>query len=80
VPELLEKTDIEPSYVQLMTEASISVLDVEQLVAAVEEGFANPRQKSGSRREVAGEMFYQPGGATARAIAEMYEVIELDRV
>jgi hypothetical protein len=23
-------------------------------------------------------MFYKPGGATARAIAEMYEVIELN--
>jgi CDP-glycerol glycerophosphotransferase (TagB/SpsB family) len=80
VPELLEKTDIEPIYVQLMTEASTSVLDIDQLVAAMEESFANPLQKSDSRRAVAGEMFYKPGGATARAIAEMYEVIELDRV
>ena len=78
VPELLEKTDIEPVYVQLMTEASTSVLDIDQLVAAVEESFANPQRKSESRREVAGEMFYKPGGATARAIAEMYEVIELN--
>ncbi len=80
VPELLEKTDIEPVYVQLMTEASTSVVDIDQLVAAVEEGFANPRQKSDSRRAVAGEMFYKPGGATARAIAEMYDVIELNPV
>lgn len=80
VPELLEKTDIEPVYVQLMTEASTSVLDIDQLVAAVEESFADPQQKSGSRKEVAGEMFYKPGGATERAIAEMYEVIELDTI
>lgn len=79
VPELLEKTDIEPVYVQLMTEASTSVLDIDQLVAAVEESFADPQRKSESRRAVAGEMFYKPGGATARAIAEMYDVIELNQ-
>jgi CDP-glycerol glycerophosphotransferase (TagB/SpsB family) len=79
VPELLEKTDIEPIYVQLMIDASTSVLNIEQLVAAVDESFANPQRKSESRREVAGEMFYQPGTATTRAIAEMYEVIELGR-
>ena len=33
--------------------------------------------KSGSRKAVAGEMFYEPGGATTRAVAEMYDVIEL---
>ena len=80
VPELLEKTDIEPVYVQLMTEASTSVLDIDQLVAAVEESFANPQQKSDSRKAVASEMFYKPGGATARAIAELYDVIELNKV
>jgi CDP-glycerol glycerophosphotransferase len=79
VPELLEKTDIEPVYVQLMIDASTSVLNIEQLVAAVDESFANPQRKSESRRAVAGEMFYQPGTATTRAIAEMYEVIELGR-
>jgi CDP-glycerol glycerophosphotransferase (TagB/SpsB family) len=79
VPELLEKTDIEPVYVQWMIDASTSVLNIEQLVAAVDESFANPQRKSESRREVAGEMFYQPGTATTRAIAEMYEVIELGR-
>jgi CDP-glycerol glycerophosphotransferase (TagB/SpsB family) len=78
VPELLEKTDIEPVYVQLMTDAATTVSDIDQLVAAVEESFANSNSKSGSRNAVANEMFYKPGGATARAIAEMYEVIELN--
>ena len=79
VPELLEKTDIEPVYVKLMIEASTSVLDIEQLVEAVEDSFANPQRKSESRKAVAGEMFYKPGGATERAITEMYDVIELNR-
>ena len=77
VPELLEKTDVEPMYVDLMTEAATSVFDIDGLVTAVEESFANPSAKSGSRKAVAGEMFYEPGGATTRAVAEMYDVIEL---
>ncbi|HEX5887772.1 MAG TPA: CDP-glycerol glycerophosphotransferase family protein [Pyrinomonadaceae bacterium] len=79
VPELLEKTDIEPAYVQLMMDAATSVSNGDQLVAAVEESFADPAAKSETRRLVAGEMFYKPGTATARAIAEMYDVIELSK-
>jgi CDP-glycerol glycerophosphotransferase (TagB/SpsB family) len=78
VPELLEKTDIEPVYVQLMSEASTSVQDVDELAIAVDENFANPQAKSASRQYVAGEMFYKPGTATDRAVAEMYDVIELN--
>ena len=77
VPELLEKTDIEPVYVQLMADAATSVSDIDQLVAAVEAGFVSPGEKSASRTFVANEMFYKPGSATARAIAEMYDVLEL---
>ena len=77
VPELLEKTDIEPTYVQLMMEAATSVTNGDELVAAVEESFADAGLKSEARRRVAGEMFYAPGTATARAVAEMYDVIEL---
>src|SRR5687768_4182351 len=73
VPQLLEKTDIEPVYVQLMAEAATSVTNVDQLVAAVEDSFANPSEKSASRSFVANEMFYKPGSATARAVAEMYD-------
>src|SRR5215813_6185946 len=77
VPQLLEKTDIEPVYVKLMSDAARSVNDIDELVAAVEDAFTNPQQLSTSRQSVAGEMFYKPGTATARAVAEMYEVIEL---
>lgn len=77
VPELLEKTDIEPVYVQLMSEAATSVVDIDQLSAAVDDSFAEPSAKSASRKYVAGEMFYKPGTATSRAVTEMYDVIEL---
>jgi len=77
VPQLLEKTDIEPVYVQLMSEAATSVADIAQAVAAVDHNFADPQRKSQSRKAVAQEMFYEPGTATQRAIAEMYDVLEL---
>ena len=77
VSELLENTDIEPVYVQLMSEAANSVEDIEQLLRAVQDSFADPGRKSDSRKSVAAEMFYKPGTATTRAVAEMYDVIEL---
>jgi CDP-glycerol glycerophosphotransferase (TagB/SpsB family) len=79
VPELLEKTDIEPVYVQLMSEAATSVHNIDELSTAVDQSFASPGAKSASRQYVAGEMFYKPGTATDRAVAEMYDVIELDK-
>ena len=79
MPELLEKTDIEPVYVQLMSEAATSVTNVDELSAAVDQNFAAPAAKSAARQYVAGEMFYKPGSATDRAVAEMYDVIELDQ-
>ena len=77
LPELLAKTDIEPVYVQLMAEAATSVNDIDELCAAVDQNFADPKAKSASRVHVAGEMFYKPGTATERAVSEMYDVIEL---
>ena len=79
MPELLKNTDIEPVYVQLMAEAATSVNDIDELCAGVDASFADPQAKSGSRTQVAGEMFYKPGTATARAVSEMYDVIELTR-
>jgi CDP-glycerol glycerophosphotransferase (TagB/SpsB family) len=78
VPELIKNTDIEPSYVELMATASSSVNNVDETVAAVESAFADSRVKSGDRVAVADEMFYKPGTATARAVAALYELMELD--
>jgi CDP-glycerol glycerophosphotransferase (TagB/SpsB family) len=77
--ELIKKTDIEPLYVDLLSEASATVLNVQETVNAVERSFAEPRLKSNSRRTVVQEMFYKPGSATDRAVSEMYKVMELDR-
>ena len=78
VPELIKNTDIEPSYVELMANASSSANDVDETVAAVERSFAEPGFKSRERVAVANEMFYKPGTATARAVTELYELMELE--
>ena len=77
LPELIKNTDIEPSYVELMARASTSVNNVDEVVAAVERSFADPRIGSSERVEVANEMFYKPGTATERAVKELYELMEL---
>ena len=78
VPELIKNTDIEPSYVELLANASISAHDVDETVSVVERSFANPEYKSSERVAVAHEMFYKPGTATERAVNELYELMELD--
>jgi len=78
VPELIKNTDIEPSYVELLANASISANNVDETVAAVERAFAEPGLKSSDRVAVANEMFYEPGTATERAVRELYELMELD--
>jgi hypothetical protein len=78
IPELIAKTDINPDYVDLLKEASVTARDVDEAVAAVEKCLSAPAFLSQSRQAVAEELFYKPGTATARAVRELYEVIELD--
>jgi hypothetical protein len=78
VPELIRNTDIEPSYVELLANASSSANDVDETVAAVERGFDDPAFKASDRVVVANEMFYKPGTATERAVVALYELMELD--
>jgi hypothetical protein len=47
-------------------------------IAAVERGLADPDARSAERQRVAADLFYRPGGATARAVAALYDAIELD--
>ena len=78
IPELIAKTDINPDYVGLLQEASTTVNNVQEALAAVERCFTDPTALSKSRRAVGEELFYNPGTATSRAVRELYEVIELD--
>ena len=77
VPELLRNSNVNEEYVRLLTDAARSATDLAGVLKAVEDGLADPAAGSGSRREVARDLFHQPGSATARAAAELYEAMEL---
>ena len=62
---------------RLLADASRSVEDPRGAVRAVELALADPSEGSATRRAVASELFYEPGGATARAVDELYEAMEL---
>jgi hypothetical protein len=78
MPELLSRTAVNPDYVALLAEASDSVRTAEQAVTSVGRALSRPAQKSGARRAIAAEIFHEAGTATGRAVAELYDVIELD--
>ena len=78
MPRLIAATKIPPDYVALMAEAATSVRTADEAVRAVEQAFSEPAQKSVDRRAVASQLFYKPGTATARAVRELYEAIELE--
>ena len=65
-PDLLEAARINPEKVALLRSAATVVRDVEALAAAARAELARPGRLSTERRRVAGEMFHEPGHATAR--------------
>jgi len=77
-PALIELAHIHADYVSLLASVSRSVDTLAEAVAAVEEGLENPYDRQAERRQVAAELFYRPGGATARAIRELYDVLALE--
>jgi hypothetical protein len=77
-PELIREANIHADYVGLLASVSESVDTVDGTVRAVERGLASPDTLGETRRAVAADIFYRPGGATARAIRQLYAAIELD--
>ena len=77
-PQLIELASIHPDYVALLASVSRSVDDLSGAVSAVEQGLADPGAQSHDRRRVAADLFYRPGGATARSVTELYDVLELE--
>ena len=77
-PQLIELASIHPDYVALLASVSRSVDDLSGAVVAVEQGLADPGAQSDERRRVAADLFYKPGGATARSVRELYDVLELE--
>jgi hypothetical protein len=76
-PQLIELANIHRDYVSLLASVADSVETAEEALRAVERGLANPAARSADRRAVASDLFYRPGGATARSVAALYEAIDL---
>ena len=76
-PELIDLANIHPDYVSLLASVADSVDDAQGALAAVERGLADPAALGSERRRVAADLFYRPGGATARAVDALYELVEL---
>jgi hypothetical protein len=77
VPELIRRAGVPEEYVSLMAAASMTVHEAHEVLQSVEQGLNNPGQQSDVRRQVAAELFYRPGGATGRAVRELYQLVEL---
>jgi GT2 family glycosyltransferase/CDP-glycerol glycerophosphotransferase (TagB/SpsB family) len=77
VPALIEAAQIHRDYVALLADVSESVCDAAAAVGAVERGLATPTSRSATRREVAADLFHDPGRATDRCVAALYEAMQL---
>ena len=78
LPDLIDLANVHPDYVTLLASVAESVDTANEAVDAVERGLADPASRGADRRAVAADLFYRPGGATARAVRGLYEVIELE--
>jgi CDP-glycerol glycerophosphotransferase (TagB/SpsB family) len=77
-PALIELANIHPDYVKLLASVSDSVEGVEEAIAAVVRGLADPATRSAERAATARDLFHAPGGATERSVTALYELIELE--
>jgi CDP-glycerol glycerophosphotransferase (TagB/SpsB family) len=77
-PQLIELANIHRDYVDLLADASHSVESVDDAVAAVEASLSDPSAGSARRRAIAADLFHEPGTATRRSAAALYEAIQLD--
>ena len=78
VADLIQRANIGREYVDLLTSASTTIDHAQAVDAAVEQALANPTRQSSARRTVAEDLFYGPGEATTRAVAELYALMELE--
>jgi len=77
VDRLIAGTSVNPDYVEIMSRVSTTIMRPAEIVTAVEASLADPISKSAERKAVATDLFYGPGSATARAVTELYDAIEL---
>ncbi|MGE3512366.1 MAG: CDP-glycerol glycerophosphotransferase family protein [Vicinamibacterales bacterium] len=78
-PGLVEHARINPQKIALMRSAADTVEAVDQLPRALDAAGAEPWRRTEQRRAVAAELFFDPGGASARAAAVVYDVLGLEQ-
>ncbi len=77
-PALIELANIHTDYVALLASVSETVEHVNDAVAAVARGLANPAARAAERAATAADLFHEPGGATVRSVSALCEAIALD--
>lgn len=77
-PALIALANVHPDYVTLLESASESVTTIEEAVRGVERALSDPSARSATRRAVAADLFHEPGTATARCAAALYEAVGLE--
>jgi CDP-glycerol glycerophosphotransferase (TagB/SpsB family) len=77
-PALLQLANVHPDYAGLLASVSETVNNAREVCDAVLRAIADPARLSEQRHRVAEDLFHCPGSATARAVAALYEAIELD--
>ncbi len=76
-PLLIQQAGISPDKVRRLRAASDVVVDPRQAAAAIVASLRRPDGRSLERRHTARDLFYEPGTATDRALAIIYELIGL---
>ncbi|MFL6278624.1 MAG: CDP-glycerol glycerophosphotransferase family protein [Vicinamibacterales bacterium] len=74
-PGLIEAARINPEKVALLRSAATVVTTVDQLIDAAREAVATPDRLSAVRRRIAGDLFFEPGSATGRALELVREML-----
>lgn len=76
VPELTETARISPDKVALLRRAAYVVSDVRSLPRVLHAAALSPPAQSRERRRIADAMFFELGGATARAVSLIEELFQ----
>jgi CDP-glycerol glycerophosphotransferase len=76
-PDLVTVARINPDKVRLLRSAADVVARAEQVGPAAVAALDNRNALSDRRRELAREMFHEPGTATERAVALVYDLLDL---
>jgi CDP-glycerol glycerophosphotransferase (TagB/SpsB family) len=78
VPELVALANIHPDYVRMLGQVSESTSGVDDTIAAIDRALVDPTSRRANRRTVASDLFFEPGTATQRCAAALYDAIGLD--